>query len=374
MDGKTMSLHIEKGRKRDFWADNLPEGISLLRGFDKLIMIAFAISFLISLAYILYEEMAGNGIIQNLMPLLAVPFFVCGVIFYIRSKYWILLVFAAAGIVLWFLSIPPVLVFLFLFLVIGASGVVALVDALQRAIFYQVLHTIEYVNVKNKLSMKDKLVAFLFNVPEDLDTRNITMDYELSRTKIPWKEVGNSISLGLMVGMFIWIYISMNPAFMDLSIGTSVPLLMFTPILYIPVLVMPWSIFRSLNVRIETNYRDFKVYNGIRATLQRMAVPIVAALFFVLVAINTSDIWAVAFYILLSAAMIVIILTLVSMLYYWIFEAVIINDIVSKWKMFRPVPVFVGLETEEGPSQDDLPGTPRRDKTDFGKFTLPEEK
>ena len=374
MDGETMSLHIEKGRKRDFWADNLPEGISLLRGFDKLIMIAFAISFLISLAYILYEEMAGNDIIQNLMPLLAVPFFVCGVIFYIRSKYWILLVFAAVAIVLWFLSIPPVLVFLFLFLIIGASGVVALVDALQRAIFYQVLHTIEYVNVKNKLSMKDKLVAFLFNVPEDLDTRNITMDYELSRTKIPWKEVGNSISLGLMVGMFIWIYISMNPAFMDLSIGTSVPLLMFTPILYIPVLVMPWSIFRSLNVRIETNYRDFKVYNGIRATLQRMAVPIVAALFFVLVAINTSDIWAVAFYILLSAAMIVIILTLVSMLYYWIFEAVIINDIVSKWKMFRPVPVFVGLETDKEPSHNDLPGTPRRDKTDFGKFTLPEEK
>jgi hypothetical protein len=178
-----------------------------------------------------------------------------------------------------------------------------------------------------------------------------------------------------MVGMFIWIYISMNPAFMDLSIGTSVPLLMFTPILYIPVLVMPWSIFRSLNVRIETNYRDFKVYNGIRATLQRMAVPIVAALFFVLVAINTSDIGAVAFYIFLSAAMIVIILTLASILYYWIFEAIIINDIVSKWKMFRPVPVFVGLETDEKKqSQDDLPGTPKRDKTDFGKFTLPEDK
>ena len=375
MDGKTMSIHIEKGKNRDFWADSLPEGISLVRGFDKLIMIAFAITFLISLTYVLYEEAAGNNIIQNLMPLLAIPFFVCGVIFYIRSKYWILLVFAAVGVILWFLSIPPVLVFLFLFLIIGASGVVVLVDALQRVIFYQVLHTIEYINVKSKLTAKDKLVAFLFNVPEDLDTRNITMDYELSRTKIPWKEVGNSISLGLMVGMFLWIYISMNPTFMDLTTETSVPLLMFTLILYIPVLVMPWSIFRSLNVRIETNYRDFKVYNGIRATLQRMAVPIVAALFFVLVAINTSDIGAVAFYIFLSAAMIVIILTLASILYYWIFEAIIINDIVSKWKMFRPVPVFVGLETDEKKqSQDDLPGTPKRDKTDFGKFTLPEDK
>lgn len=370
-----MSLHIEKGRNRDFWADHLPKGISLVRGFDKLIMIAFAVSFALSAAYVLYEEMSGNNHIYDLMPLLAVPFFVCGIILCIKSKYWILLILAAAAVVLWFLHIPLTLIFLFLFLIIGASGVVVLVDAFQRVIFYQVLRTVEYINVKSKLTAKDKLIAFLFNIPEDLDTRNITMDYELSRTKIPWREVGNSISLGLMVGMFIWIYISMNPTFMDLSIEASVPLLMFTLILYIPVLVMPWSIFRSLNVRIESNYRDFKVYNGIRATLQRMAVPVVAALFFVMVAINTSDIGAVAFYILLSAAMIVVILTLVSMLYYWVFEAVIINDIVSKWKMFRPVPVFVGLETDKKRSSwDELPGTPKRDKTDFGKLTLPEDK
>jgi len=297
------------------------------------------------------------------------------VVFYIKSKYWVLLIIAAAAVALWFIDIPLTLVFLFLFLIIGASGVVALVDAFQRSIFYRVLRRIEYINVKNKLTVKDKVVAFLFNVPEDLDTRNITMDYELSRTKIPWKEVWNSISLGLMVGMFIWIYISMNPSFMDLSVETSVPLLMFTLILYIPILVMPWSIFRSLNVRIETGYRDFKVYNGIRATLQRMAVPVIAALFFVLLAINKSDIEAVAFYIAISAAMIVVTLTFASILYYGIFEAVTINDIVSKWKMFRPVPVFVGLEADEKrPSRDDLPGTPKRDKTNFGKLTLPEDK
>jgi hypothetical protein len=379
MDGKAMNirigLHIEKGRNGDFWADQLPEGISLVRRFDKVIAISFAISFVISLAFVLYEEKTGGYPMYNVMPLLAIPFFVCGIICFIRSRYWLLLILAAAGVVLWYFEIPVTVIFLLLFVVIGASGVVALVDALQRAMFYPVLRRVEYINVKGKLTAKDKLVSFLCNVPEDLDTRNITMDYELSRTKIPWKEVGNSISMGLMVGMFLWIYISMNPTFMDLSIEASVPLLMFTLVLYIPVLVMPWSIFRSLNVRIETNYRDFKIYNGIRATLQRMAVPIVAALFFVLVAINTSDIRTVFFYIMLSAAMIVAILTLVSILYYWIFETATINDIVSKWKMFRPVPVFVGLEKDgEKGSRDELPGTPKRDKTDFGKLTLPEDK
>ncbi len=370
-----MSPYIEKGRNGDFWADNLPEGISLVRKFDKYVMIAAAVSFLAAFIYVLYEDLIGIHRMYGVMPMLALPFFVCGVMFYIRAKYWILLILAAAAMVLWFIDIPLTLIFLVFFLVIGASGVVALVDALQRSIFYQVLRTIEYINVKSKLTAKDKVVAFLFNIPEDMDTRNITMDYELSRTKIPWKEVGNTISLGLMVGMFLWIYISMNPAFMDLSTEASVPLLMFTLILYIPVLVMPWSIFRSLNVRIDTGYRSFNIYRGIRATLQRMAVPVIAALFFVLVAINTSDIMTVALYILLSAAMIVITLTIASILYYWVFESVTINDIVSKWKMFRPVPVFVGLEADSGKgSWDEVAGTPKRDKTDFGKFTLPENK
>jgi hypothetical protein len=369
-----MNLRIEKGRDKDFWADKLPEGISLVRGSDKLIMAAALISFVLSLAYILYMGAEGESV-HDLVPWLSIPFFVCGIIFYIRTKYWVILLLAAAAVVLWLFEVPLMLIFLLLFLFIGACGVVVLVDALQRAIFYKVLRTIEYINIRGKLTFKDKLVAFLFNVPEDIDTRNITMDYELSRTKIPWREVGSSISLGMMVGMFIWIYISMNPAFMGPEGARSVPLMMFTLILYIPVLVMPWTIFKSLNVRIETRYRDFKVYNGIRATLQRMAVPVVAALFFVLVAINTSDIYAVAFYIALSAAMIVALFAFISILYYWVFEATTINDIVSKWRMFRPVPVFVGLEADEKKtSWDDVPGTPKRDKSDLGKLTLPEEK
>ncbi|MDR3074821.1 MAG: hypothetical protein LBU30_02125 [Candidatus Methanoplasma sp.] len=376
MDGKAMTMHIERGRNGDFWANQLPKGMSLTRMFDKCTMVAAAITFVISIIYVLYVGTKPEASLYDGMPILAMPFFVCGLIFYIRSKYWVLILLAAVAAVSWFTGIEETLIFLILFLIVGAAGVVSLVDAIQRAIFYKVLRSIEYANVKKKLSFTDKTVIFLFNIPEDMDTRNITMDYELSRTKIPWGEVLNSISMGLMVGMFIWIYISMNPTFMDLSSESSVPLLMFTLILYIPVLVMPWSIFRSLNVRIETNYREFKVYNGIKATLQRMAVPVIAALFFVLVAINTSDIHTVLFYILMSAVMIVVTLTLVSILYYWVFEAVTINDIVSKWKVFRPVPVFVGLEDKKGKKRPrhDLPGTPKRDKGDFGKLTLPEDK
>ena len=375
MDGAEMSLHIEKGNNIDFWAESLPEGISILRPFDIYIIVAALISFIVAVVYAVYQSTSMGAVIYEVIPWLALPFFICGLMYYLRVKYWVLLIFVAVAVILWYVNVPQSVIFLFMFVIVGAAGVVSLADAIQRLIFYKVLRSIEYLNVKKKLTMTDKVVSFLFNVPEDMDTRNITMDHDLHRTKIPWKDVGGTVSLGLMVGLFIWIYISMNPSFMNLSNEGSIPLFMFTLILYIPVIVLPWVIFRSLNVRVETNYRSFNIYKGIKATLARMAVPVVGALFFVLLAINTSSLVTVAYYIALSAVMIVVIVAFASFLYYWLFESVIVNDIVSKWKMFRPVPVFVGLKQDNGKQTlEEVPGTPTRDKNDFGSLTFPEEK
>ena len=370
-----MNIHIEKGKNEDFWADELPDGISLLRPFDKYTIMAALLGFAISFAYGIYQITFSHSLIYDVVPWLTLPFFICGLMYYVRVKYWVLLIFIAVGVAMWLLNVPQAAIYLLMFVLVGSAGVVTLVDAIQRLIFYRALRSIEYLNIKNKLTFLDRAVAFMFNVPEDMDTRNVTMDHDLSRTKIPWRDVRDTVMLGLMVGLFIWIYLSMNPSFMNLTTESSIPLFVFALILYIPVIVLPWSIFRSLNVRIETNYRDFNIYNGIKATLQRMAVPVVGALFFVLIAINTSNIVTVAYYIGLSALMIVVIVALVSILYYWLFELVTVNDVISKWKMFRPVPVFVGLKNEEKKrSLDDVPGTPRRSKDDYGDLSIPNDK
>ena len=366
-----MSIHIEKGRNLDFWADKLPDGISLLRPFDIYTMVAAVAGFIIAFVYVFQQSTFTDASVYEVIPLLALPFFICGLLYYIKTKYWILLVFMAVAIGLWYIDFPQAVIYLLLFVLVGAAGVVALTDAIQRFIFYRVLRSIEYINLKKKLTITDRMVAFLFNVPEDMDTRNLTMDSNLNRTKIPWRDVGGTVVLGLMVGLFIWIYLSMNPSFMDLTTESSIPLFMFTLILYIPVIVLPWVIFKSMRVRIETSHRDFFIYNGIKATLQRMAVPIVGALLFVLLAINTTDILTVVYYIALSTVMIVTIVAFISILYYWLFESIIVNDIVSKWKMFRPVPVFVSLKVngKEVPAEE-VPGTPARDKNEYGDLIL----
>jgi len=253
---------------------------------------------------------------------------------------------------------------------------VAIAEAIQRVLFYRVVHSIEYMNVKNKLSLWDRMVAFMFNVPDDLDTRNITMNYNVQRTSIPWKEMIQTIAMALMFGMCIWIYISMNPAFMGENTFTSIPIFMFSLVLVIPLLVLPFTIFKSLDVRVETNYRAFHIHSGVMETLKRMALPVGAALIFVLLAINKSEPVQVITYIGASALAIIFVVGYTCILYYTTNERPLVNDIVTKWRIFRPVPIFVSLD-DSGSNKamfDEVPGTPKRDKSDFGELILPQNR
>ncbi len=364
-----MNLRLEQGRKGAYWEDVPSKGLSLIRMSDKITISIAVLSLICSLALISYLFLNG-GSLYNLIPLITAPFFVCGAIYMVRNKIWLFISVLAVMFVIWYLDLPDMLLYLVMFITLGASGCVSIVSAIQRWMFYRVMRVAEYVNIKRKLSSFDKAIAFAFNIPEDLDTRNVILDHSVCRSHLPWKEMGGTISLGLMVGMLLWIYISMNPAFMGNTSEYNVPMYVFSLVLLIPLIVLPWSIFKSLNVRIETNYRDYKFYNGIRATLTRMALPVFAALVFVIMAINKTSILTVMAYILTSAFTIALVIVFTSAIYYVMFEPDVVRDIIGKWHIFRPVPLFVGLEKSDGSSFDDLPGTPVRDKKDYGSLTL----
>lgn len=365
-----MSFHLEQGRNGKYWKDSIPDGLSLIRPSDRMTLIIAVLSLLGSSIIIVYKYLIGDPL-YNSIPLLTSLFFFCGAFYMIRNKLWMFISVMLIIIAILTLKLPDMLFYLVLFITLGATGCVALVNAIQRWMFYRIIRIVEYINIKKKLSFWDRALAFAFNVPGDLDTRNIVLDYDLRRDKLPWREMGETIFLALMVGMLLWIYISMNPALMGNSSNYNIPMYVFSMVLLIPLLVLPWSIFKSLNVRIQTNYRDYRFYDGIKATLIRMALPVFATLFFVVIAINNTSILIVLAYIITSGVTIALVIVFTSVIYYVIFEPVIVNDIKSKWKVLRPAPLFVGLEKKERSDFDEVPGTPMRDKTDFGKLNFP---
>lgn len=363
-----------KGRSGRRWPENRSKELDIVSGYDMFLMIVFGASVLACMALsVVLLKYGGTGLVQT-APLISAPLLIVGVLVYLNSKKWYLFIAIAALLLVLYLLLGFSFAALLIvgFILVGAPGVAAIVSVIQKMIFYRVITAVEYINVKDRLSFKERMISFMFNIPCDMDSRNLTMDYNMKRASFPWNEVLETIYMGLMVGTFIWIYMSMNPSFRTATDISAAPLYSFLLLLYMPVLVMPWAIFRSLKVRIETKYRDFMLYDGVKETLKRMAVPIMAAVAFIALAVSTKGINAVLLFIFLSVVVNVFIIVLTSVVYYRFFESRIVDDIVSKWKVFRPVSMLMSIDDESVGVKQEIPGTPKRDRKDYGELEFPD--
>ena len=172
----------------------------------------------------------------------------------------------------------------------------------------------------------------------------------------------NTMLLALLFCMFLWVYLFLNPSF---DIGAEgVPIYTFTIVLYLSVIVMPWSIFNTLNARICTEYRDFKLYNGFLETFKRMFLPVFAAILFLAAAVSTEP--DNLYYVGMSLLMIIVMIVFTSVMYYTDNETRVIKDILDKWDQFQPTSIYSGYsESGRKSSLDDgVPGTPRRNPSD----------
>ena len=338
-----------------------PARVSLLRKSDKRTLALFVILFIASvIAYIIlitnYELTVYTG-----LPTMAIPFFVIGAVFYVVNRRYYAIMFIAAVSIVAFFILPTSVLFV-LYLLVCAEGVAQMVEVVQRLVFYEIMASVQNVNIKSKPSLKDRIVVFFFNVPVDLDTRNLNIDMNVSRNKLPWMDMVNSMLLALLFCMFLWIYVFLNPS---MSIGTSgVPIYTFTIILYLSMIVMPWTIFNTMNARVTTEYRDFSLYSGFLGTFKRMFLPIFAALLFLVAALFAGP--DQLYYVAMSLAMIIVMTVFTSVMYFTSNEMDVVGDILDKWSEFRPSEIYSSYEKKgEMPSLDDyVPGTPRRDPED----------
>ncbi len=361
-----MNFKFVTGKRFGFWFNDSGDELNLLSRFDKAELIIYIISLIVcsvgALAILTMTDLQS----YYALVLVTIPFFILGLIYYIKSMMWFLLIIiaVATAVALMYLKVDFFLVFLIDSILVGSVGVVSLVSAIQRLIFYRVMRRTEIINIKDRMTFMDQVITFFFNIPSDLDTRGITMDYNLNRASIPWKDIRMTMMMGMMIGIFMWIYFSMNPTFILFGSIMDAPMYVFSIVLFIPVIVMPWSIFMSLNVRIRTKYRDFYLYNGIIETLKRIILPMFAALAYLLIAVNKSGIMSVLTYILLSVVITAFIIGLTSVIYYAFFERKVVNDIVSKWKVFRPISILMEIDDGREAAMR-YPGTPVRDTEDY---------
>ena len=218
-------------------------------------------------SFVLVVSLTDNSI-YGVLPILATPFFVLGVVSYIVSRRLMVFIITVAVAAVAYLIGPEYALFI-LHMFICSEGVVVTVSIVQRSLFYRILSSVEGMNVKGRLN------AFICHpVPVHilrLDTRRITMDTGIRRKGIPWMDMIRTTAMALVLCVFLWIYMFLDPAFHVQTDG--LPVYTLTIILYIAALVMPWTVFSSLDVRITTDYRDFRLFDGLMETMKRMFLP-----------------------------------------------------------------------------------------------------
>ncbi|MCQ2085870.1 MAG: hypothetical protein MJY54_00330 [archaeon] len=368
-----MALSLVTGKKWSYWRLDSP--ISLLSRADSIILLLSIASFLTLFLLDIIIVMNTGKQFFELAYILAIPFFIVGVIWYYRfdqrdrCRLFLPIILATLSVLAFMYLGKNYLstIFFLNFILIGSFGVAYLVSLLQKALFYPIVGIVQNMNMKEKYNFSEYCTAFMFNIPRDLDTRGLTMDYNLKRASIPWKEISDTMVLSLMFGIFLWIYLSMNPTFMKIESYGNVPINLFTIVLFIPITVMPWSIFRALNVRISTKFRDFHLYTGIIETIKRMILPIFGTFMFIITAFNKNDPISVLSFIALSIIMNISVIGFVSLIYYRYFENDLVDNIVQKWKLFRPIEILMSIGDSEG-KETNYPGTPKRDPDDYGEL------
>ena len=339
------------------------KGPVLLRETDVRTGYLFLILLLASVVSIVLVVSSTDNSIYGVLPILATPFFVLGIVSYVVSRRWMVIIIALAVAAAAYLVGPEYALFI-LHLFICSEGVAVTVSIVQRSFFYRILSSVEGMNVKGRLNAFDRVVLFLFNIPPDVDTRRITMDTGIRRKGIPWMDMIRTMAMALVLCAFLWIYMFLDPAFRVQTDG--LPVYTLTIILYIAALVMPWTVFSSLDVRITTDYCDFRLFDGLMETMKRMFLPAIVALVFLGVALSVGG--YTFYYVLMSLAMIVLIVTVTSLMYYLCSEASVVKDVVSKWKAFHPADIDSGYGDQVGKVNGEFPGTPKRDpRSCFGR-------
>lgn len=323
-----------------------------------LIFLGFLVaSILVTSALVVLHGMS----VYDVMGIMSIPFIVLGIIYFIfNHKYLTGVAVLVATIACWILY--PLSAVFVIYLFVCVEGVVLMVEIIQRRTFYEIMHIVECLNTKSKLNYKDRLVKFFFNISSDLDTRDIRIDNSINRNRLPWRDVFLTFWFMLLFCMLLWINVFLDPSF---SIATSgVPTYTFTIILYLALIVMPWSILSTLNARVVTQYRDFKLYNGLAGTIKRMIVPVFALLLLTLfVMLETPD---QIYYIGMSLAMAAVMCVFTSIIYYTENEMVVVNDILDQWGNTHPTHVYSGYNPQRQ-GYDEVPGTPKRDPMDCFK-------
>jgi hypothetical protein len=213
-------------------------------------------------------------------------------------------------------------------------GIVGVMSALERRLTPHILKAIVGSSGKTKLSIIERIVRWLFDIPDVLDTRGLSLDPASSRTQVRLVDMKWPIAWQLFFGAILAVYVSLNPFLSNSSQDDLLTIfsVLTTAAILIPLLILPWFIYLRIGAHIHGQVKDFTLYKGIRARLFQSYFAVGTLIIIVRLSISrtNAEAYVLGFSAFMSALLSVAVMS--TFLYLNNFENDLAEDIVSDFR------------------------------------------
>ena len=244
-----------------------------------------------------------------------------------------------------------------------AFGVVGVLSALERRYTVWTLRQIARLGTSKGFSMADRAVKWLFNIPGVLDTKTLSVRPQEPRGRVSISDLKAPVLWQLIFGFVLAVYISFNPFFSDRSPEALLRLfsLLTSASILIPLIILPWFMFRRLGAGLSGQTRQFTLYEGIRSRMFQSYFAVGTIVILVRLSIQEIAVALEYFVFAFAAFMITLFISasVITFVYLNYFENKLTEDIVEGLRGTEVQVIVPG-----GPEQMAPPQTPGAESTE----------
>jgi hypothetical protein len=218
-------------------------------------------------------------------------------------------------------------------ILVGGFGIMGMLYILEVGGVPKLINALE--GITRKEDTGSKALMWFMLIPGALDTDMMLVEEPSQETVFPWRRFRTAVLWQVAFGVIIAIYVSLNPWLLRAFSVNELFRFMSTAFVVIPLIVIPWFIFKRLDARIKGVSRDFKLYASFKDRMTRIIIAGSTLLIFLRLAYESNDVMDIM--LALTGYIFVMVLCIIAFtfIYFNFFENRLARECYLRWLVCR---------------------------------------
>ena len=218
-------------------------------------------------------------------------------------------------------------------------GLVWMLAVLERSTISDTLVDITKITSNTSDSMLNKLtrgrylaLQWLFNIPDVLDTRLLTINRDEPKKRFQWKVFKTAFLWVSFLGFILTILmVHYGKSLAQISIENVFAIGGFISMM-IPILILSWFIFLRLDARIKGPIKDFKLFNGLKSRVTQAIVTFGTLVIFIRLVLEKTDLQQLFWSFINFYPIFLVSATISAFIYFNYFENDLARNIANRYR------------------------------------------